>query len=143
MTSLTQLLGLSGADLPTVLAVTGADLSARVHAFGYQGLADADIVEFDGGRLALSGDEVLLVQVNAAYWFPEGLTNQDLVVAVGGPGQRLRGRGGKLAKLHVAAEHGVAWEEVQGEVRYLEFFPPSDVATYERTVYAEPPRFVE
>lgn len=141
MTTVQQLLALSGATLAGAAEVTGASPDRRERITGYQGLRNLDVIEAPGGeRIHVRGDDVVLVYVGAAA-LPEGLTSDSLSGAVGSDGDLLPSRQGKLAELHVVADRGVAWSEIDGEIGFVELFPPTTLAAYRRDIYQLPPVF--
>jgi hypothetical protein len=143
VSTLDDLLALRGADLETALNLTGASADERERITGYQGLADVDVIRVpDGVRIFLRGDEVVLIYAGDKA-LPPGLTHSEISAAVGSGGEQLRSRQGKRARLHVAANQGVAWSEVHGDVGFVELFPATDLETYRREIYLEPPRFIQ
>jgi len=143
VSTLQDLLALRGADLQVASAITGASLDEREPVTGYQGLSDLDAIDAsDGVRLFVRDDKVVLVYVGESG-LPNGITDETLAEAVGSSGEPLPSRQGKLAELHVVAEQGIAWSEVDGEVGFVELFPPTDLETYLREIYQEPPKFIQ
>jgi hypothetical protein len=141
VTTLDDLLSLAGADLETAAKTTGASLDQREEVTGYQGLADLDVIDAAPGiRIFLRGDDVVLIYVGEAG-LPAGVDDAALQAALGSDGENLRSRQGKLAELHVVAARGVAWSEVDGEVGFVEVFPPTTLEAYQRDIYLEPPVF--
>ncbi|WP_426593947.1 hypothetical protein ACPPVS_00410 [Cellulomonas sp. McL0617] len=132
---------LRGADLSTAASALHADADGREKVTGYQGLRDLDVIDGpDGSRLFVRGDTLALVYVGGAA-LPAGLDHADLVAAVGSDGDHLRSRQGKTARLHVVAEDGIAWSEENGQVAFVEIFPPTSFEDYTREIYVEPPAF--
>ncbi len=143
MITLEQLLTLSGATLAVATEVTGATGDQREHITGYQGLLDLDVIEAPAGeRIHLRDNQVVLVYVGSTA-VPDGLTSDTLRTAVGSNGEFLPSRQGKLAVLHVVADRGVAWSEVDGVIGYVELFPPTTFAAYRREIYLQPPVFIQ
>jgi hypothetical protein len=60
----------------------------------------------------------------------------------GSDGETLRSRQGKSALMHVVADKGIAWSEDDGEVGFVELFPPTTLNGYQKTIYREPPKFI-
>jgi hypothetical protein len=58
-------------------------------------------------------------------------------------GEQLRSSAGKRATVHVQADRGLAVTEEDGDVRYVEVFPPTTFDDYRDRIYKPPPRFVE
>jgi hypothetical protein len=58
-------------------------------------------------------------------------------------GERLRSSAGKRATVHVQADRGLAVTEEDGEVRYVEVFPPTTFDDYRERIYKPPLKFVE
>jgi hypothetical protein len=56
---------------------------------------------------------------------------------------RLRSRAGKHAWALVRAEEGLAVTEEDGQVRYVEVFPPTTFEDYRDRIHTPPPHFVE
>ncbi|WP_028051180.1 hypothetical protein [Cellulomonas sp. URHD0024] len=142
MKSLDELLDLRGADLTSVAAALDVDPGQREGITGYQGLEDVDAIDApDGTRIIARGDALVLVYVGRAA-LPAGLTSAALVDAVGSAGKALRSRQGKQAQLHVVAKKGIAWSESDGEVGFVEIFPPTSFDDYTRDIYVEPAKRV-
>jgi hypothetical protein len=141
MITLGQLLAIPGANLAAAKEITGASGDQRERITGYQGLRDLDVIEAPGGeRIHLRHNEVVLVYVGSTA-LPDGLTSDSLRSAVDSDGDLLPSRQGKLAELHVVADRGIAWSEVDGEVGFVELFPPTTLAAYRREIYQQPPVF--
>lgn len=143
MSTLEQLLALRGADLEVAMAITGATAAGRESVTGYQGLEDLDVIDAaEGLRIFVRGDRVVLVYVGETA-LPDGLDSTTLSKALGSNGELLASRQGKLAELHVVADQGVAWSEVDGEIGFMELFAPTELGDYLRDVYQEPPTFIQ
>jgi hypothetical protein len=143
MTKVDQLLALPGASLADATELTGASPERRERITGYQGLRDLDVIEAPSGeRIHIRGDDVVLVYVGPSA-VPVGLTSESLSEAVGSDGELLSSRQGKRASLHVVADRGVAWSEEDGEIGFIELFPPTTLATYRRRIFQEPPTFAQ
>lgn len=141
MITLDQLLLLSGASLADAIDIAGAFGEQREHITGYQGLNDLEVIVAPGGeRIHVRGNNVVLVYVGSTA-LPKALTSDSLRTAVGSNGELLPSRQGKLAELHVVADRGVAWSEVDGELGFVELFPPTTLAAYRREIYLQPPVF--
>lgn len=142
MITVDQLLALRGVDLDVALKLTRASADQREPITGYQGLTALDVIKAPNGvRIYVRGDDVVLIYAGRSVLQGQ-LTDEELAAAVGSAGEELRSRQGKRALLHVAAESGIAWSELDGVVGFVELFPPTDLATYQREIYREPPRFV-
>jgi hypothetical protein len=141
MTKLDELLALRGSDLDRVAEATGADLGDRKQVSGYQNLTGVDAIEAPGGATVYArGNDVALIYAGPDA-LGDGVTNADLVQAVGSNGTQLDSRQGKTATLHVVPEEGVAWSEDGGEVAFVELFPATDLDTYKSTIYRDPGAF--
>ena len=139
--NLQDLLTLPGASLDAAIAVTGADPGTRESVRGYESLKRVDAMEApDGTTIYIRGDDVQLVYVGEDA-LPAGVSHDALVAVAGSEGERLRSRQGKKARMHVVADRGIAWSEERGEVGFVELFPPTTLADYQRTIYREPMPF--
>lgn len=143
MNTILDLAALRGASLADAAAALGADPTRREPVTGYQGLADLEVIDApDGTRVFVRGDAVALIYVGP-HALPAGLDAAALSEAVGMSGEPLRSRQGKNATLHVAAEQGFAWSEEDGELGFVEVFPPMPLAAYRQQIYREPPLFAQ
>ena len=70
------------------------------------------------------------------------LTPESLEERFGGPGELLRSRYGRRARLHTYPEQGVAFVDNRGTVAALEVFPPTTLERYRDEIWWEPPAFV-
>lgn len=142
--TLEELLALRDHDAAGAAAHVGAGPDARKRVTGYQGLRDVDVIDSPepGIRFVLDGDEVVLVYVGRAG-LPEGLTNDQIAAVAGSDGTRLRSRQGKRAWLHVVADAGLAWSELDGQVAFLEAFQPTTLADYMDRIWVEPGPFIQ
>jgi hypothetical protein len=142
VTTLEDLARIPGASLATVASITGADLDNREPGAGYQRLAEVDAIDAPGGaRVYARGEQVLLVYVGTDA-LPAGTNHQALARIAGSDGETLRSRQGKSALMHVVADKGIAWSEDDGEVGFVELFPPTTLNGYQKTIYREPPKFI-
>ena len=89
-------------------------------------------------QVVLRDDEVRLVYLGAAGLGE--LTAEDLEGRFGS-GDTLRSRQGRRAWLHVVAPEGVAWSEQDGQLGFVELFPPTTLESYRSDIYEEPPSF--
>jgi hypothetical protein len=143
MMTLQQLLSLPGADLDTVTSLTDASAGQRESITGYQGLRDLDVIEAPGGeRIHVRGDDVELIYLGPSA-IPAALTSDSLSEALDSEGDVLRSRQGKRASLHVVADRGVAWSEEDGEIGFIELFPPTTLDIYRRRIFQNPPTFAQ
>lgn len=141
MITVDDLLTLPGAALAHAVDVTGVDTSDRQAVTRYQGLRDLEAFSSsEGTRVLMRGDDVVLVYVGRTALAGD-IDHDALAAALGSEGHRLRSRQGKTASMHVVAERGVAWSERGGEVGFVELFPPTTLADYERDIYVDPPAF--
>jgi hypothetical protein len=62
---------------------------------------------------------------------------------VGPDAPRLRSIAGKRAWVHVGAPEGVAVTELDGDVLYVEVFPPTTFEDYRDRIHTPPPHFIE
>lgn len=142
MTTLDELLALRGGDLDKVAGATGADPAARRAVTGYESLTGVEAIDApEGLTVYVRGNDVALVYAGTDA-LGDGVTDDDLVKAVGSSGAELGSRQGKSANLHVVAEEGVAWSEDGGEVAFVEIFPATDLDTYKSTIYRDPGPFI-
>lgn len=141
MITLEVLLALPGAMFDDAVELVQADRTDRRQVTKYQGLTDLEAVSNDdGARIFLRRDEVSLVYVGRQALSDE-IDHDALVEALGTEGRELRSRQGKAALLHVVADRGIAWSEEDGEIGFVELFPPSTFEEYEDEIYVEPPPF--
>jgi hypothetical protein len=143
MKTLDELLALRGADLREVTERTGADPAQRRPSKGYQNLSDG-VESFDtpdGSRVFVRGDELLMIHVDEEA-LPPGVDADTLAEAVGTAGEALRSRQGRRAMMHVVADQGIAWSEEDGELGFVEIFPPSDFEAYRSRIYQQPGAFI-
>ncbi|MXG88982.1 hypothetical protein [Nocardioides flavescens] len=140
MTDLTTLLGLGTADLDTVRTVLAAQDATPEPVSGYQSLTDVEVIDAPGGeRIFVRDGEVQLVYVGTAAL--GDLTAEELEQVLGADEETLGSRQGRHAELHVVAGRGVAWSEEDGEVGFVELFPPTTTDDYRTRIYRQP-RFV-
>jgi hypothetical protein len=140
--TLEDLLKLSGASLADAASALDADPDEREEVEGYEGLADLDLVEAPGGaRIYLRGEDVVVIYLGRRT-LPEGTDADAVEAAVGSAGVELRSRQGKRAHIHVVADQGVAWSELDGTVGFIELFPPTTFEDYQATIYDEPGPFI-
>lgn len=141
MITVDQILELPGAPLAEAVAITQVDASERQTVTRYQGLHDLEAFSSsDGARILLRGDDVVLVYLGRAS-LAGGIDHAALAAAFDSEGHELRSRQGKTATMHVVAERGAAWSENDGVVGFVELFPPTSLAQYEREIYVEPRPF--
>lgn len=139
---LAALRALATADLPTVLATLDAEGVDRTTITGYEALTAVEAIDApDGERVIVRGDDVVLIYVGE-FSLPEDLTSEDLVDAVGSEGETLRSRQGRMARLHVVADQGIAWSEDREGVGFIEIFPPTTVEAYRSEIYQDPGEFI-
>jgi hypothetical protein len=129
-------------DLLALRDATEAQVRAR--------LGDAD-VGTDVGYGHLTGLTRISGGDGPSFYFRDGR----LVVArlsepgdeasalVPGDAPRLRSSAGKRAIARVDAAAGVAVTEEDGDVRYVEVFPPTTFEAYRDELHRPPPHFVE
>jgi|GEM_PF-5131125 len=139
--TLETLLKLPGAALATVAALTGADTTAREEVTHYQSLHDLEVIPTAGKAwIYVRGEQVKVIYFGELA-LPAGLKSDTLRDALGSDGESLRSRQGKRANLHVVAARGIAWSELDGQVGFVEVFPPTTLKAYRKEIYGEPPLF--
>jgi hypothetical protein len=140
--TLETLLKLPGAPLDKVAALTGADPANREEVTHYQALHDLEVIPTPGKAwIYVRGDAVKVIYFGELA-LPRGLRSDTLRDALGSDGEELRSRQGKRATLHVVAERGVAWSEEDGNVGFVEVFPPTTLDAYRTEIYGKSPRFL-
>ena len=141
------------ADLDELLALRGlsrAELERRLEAGAgheeraveYQSLTGVDRVHTPShpADFYFRGDALVMIHVSKDPLAE--LTPESLEERFGGPGEVLRSRYGRRAKLHVYPERGVAFVDNRGTVAALEVFPPTTLERYRDEIWWEPPAFV-
>jgi hypothetical protein len=138
-----ELLALRELDADAAAAFLGVDPSSPRAVAGYGSLKGMEVLESSerGIRFFLRGPSVVLVYIGGAL--TNGVDDAALVAEVGSSGEPLRSRQGKRAVLHVVPSSGVAWSELDGEVGWIELFPPTTMEDYRRDIYVEPPPFAQ
>ncbi len=142
MSTIDEIRSLGSMDLDAAAAYLGVDVGDRYEITGYGKLQDVDVLESEemGIRFLLRDDDVVLVYVGAAA-LDDDVDAGVVAESIGTAGDRLRSRQGKRAHLHVVAEQGIAWSELDGQIGWMELFPPRSLAAYVADIYQEPPRF--
>lgn len=142
MTTLDDLLALRDLDPQGAADFLGVDLTSRRPITGYGQMHSLDALSTpdSGVRFLLHDDQIVLVYVREGG-VPDGLDHQAMLDAVTGEPATLRSRQGKHAQQHVLADQGVAWSELDGQIGFIEIFPPTNLEDYTEWVYEEPPVF--
>jgi hypothetical protein len=143
LTSLTELEGLPGLSLSEAAARLGLDPASREHARNYGSLTNVDSIRAKGSgfRLFARDNKVVLVYVSEAG-LPHRANHQALARRAGTGVRTLRSRQGRTAQTYVAAEAGLAWSALGGDIGWIELFPPMSFDAYRETIYKEPPTFI-
>ncbi|HET9059756.1 MAG TPA: hypothetical protein VFN61_07530 [Acidimicrobiales bacterium] len=140
MNPLADLAGLRELSVQEAADYVGGD--ARPKAISqYGSLRDVQAITSKerGLQFVIQDGKVRLVYLGTAA-LPPVVSNESLTEAYG-TGETLRSRQGRRAKLHVAADHGVAWSEQDGELGFVELFAPTTFDRYRDEIYKEPPSF--
>jgi hypothetical protein len=134
-------------ELAALRDVSLPDLRERLG--GVEGQADARYGRMDGLEMLHAPgahpaifffrDDRLVV----AHLPDPDLAPDEVAALVGEDPPRLRSRAGKHAWAHVRAEEGLAVTEEDGEVRYVEVFPPTTFEDYRDRIHTPAPHFVE
>jgi hypothetical protein len=101
-----------------------------------------DLDHFPGNLYFDAGRPVLAYVENPTHHAAD-LTDAGLIALVGDDVEWLRSRAGKLSRLRVAADRGIAISEQMGpKVDFVELFPPTTFADYAARLYKEPGAFI-
>lgn len=101
-----------------------------------------DLDHFPGNLYFDAGRPVLAYVENPTHHAPD-LTDEGLLELLGDDFEWLRSRAGKLSRLRVAADRGIAISEQMGpKVDFIELFPPTTFADYTARLYKEPEPFI-
>ncbi len=141
MTPLDELVGLRDLDVEQAMAYLGTD-DKPVPITGHGALRDVDALTSKerGVQFVFDRDGVLRLVYLGARAVPPQVDHAALVAELG-TGEVLRSRQGRRAELHVVAPAGIAWSEEEGELGFLELFPPTTFDRYRDEIYEEPPAF--
>lgn len=136
---LLELRGLSRAEIERRLVAGPEHVETGVE---YQSLSGVDRVHAPShpGDFYFRGDALVMIAVPQEALAE--LTPESLEARYGGPGEVLRSRYGRRAKLHAYPEQGVAFVANRGTVAALEVFPPTTLERYRDEIWWEPPAFV-
>lgn len=120
----------------------GADVAHVERGVEYQSLTAVDRVHTAShpADFYFRGDALVMIHVSQEPLAE--LTPESLEERWGGPGELLRSRYGRRAKLHAYPEQGVAFVDNRGTVAALEVFPPTTLERYRDEIWWEPPAFV-